>query len=85
MYNSSKCTTLYVVSLYCTPKEAFLKICFAFAAAVGIHLPKYNIVPNLLKLLSYNILDSGERFSIILTLGHCTEVCGKILNYILFI
>ncbi|XP_070809221.1 telomere repeats-binding bouquet formation protein 1 [Pituophis catenifer annectens] len=54
-----------------------LDACIANNAAVGIHLPKYNIVPNLLKLLSYNILDSGERFSIILTLGHCTEVCEE--------
>uniref|UniRef100_A0A670YJ68 Telomere repeat binding bouquet formation protein 1 n=1 Tax=Pseudonaja textilis TaxID=8673 RepID=A0A670YJ68_PSETE len=60
-----------------------LDACIANNPAVGVHLPKYNIVPNLLKLLSYNILDSGERFSIILTLGHCTEVCGKILNDIL--
>ncbi|XP_039183356.1 telomere repeats-binding bouquet formation protein 1 [Crotalus tigris] len=54
-----------------------LDACIADNASVGIHLPKYNIVPNLLKLLSYNILDSGERFSIILTLGHCTEVCEE--------
>ncbi|XP_032087005.1 telomere repeats-binding bouquet formation protein 1 [Thamnophis elegans] len=54
-----------------------LDACIANNATVGIHLSKYNIVPNLLKLLSYNILDSGERFSIILTLGHCTEVCEE--------
>ncbi|XP_026574838.1 telomere repeats-binding bouquet formation protein 1-like [Pseudonaja textilis] len=54
-----------------------LDACIANNPAVGVHLPKYNIVPNLLKLLSYNILDSGERFSIILTLGHCTEVCEE--------
>ncbi|KAG8143999.1 hypothetical protein E2320_001131 [Naja naja] len=54
-----------------------LDACIANNTAVGVHLPKYNIVPNLLKLLSYNILDSGERFSIILTLGHCTEVCEE--------
>ncbi|XP_070617774.1 telomere repeats-binding bouquet formation protein 1 isoform X2 [Erythrolamprus reginae] len=54
-----------------------LDACIANNATVGIYLPKYNIVPNLLKLLSYNILDSGERFSIILTLGHCTEVCEE--------
>ncbi|XP_025024992.1 telomere repeats-binding bouquet formation protein 1 [Python bivittatus] len=54
-----------------------LDACIADNSAVGIHLPRYNIVPNLLKLLSYNILDSGEQFSIILTLGHCTEVCEE--------
>ncbi|XP_026527785.1 telomere repeats-binding bouquet formation protein 1 [Notechis scutatus] len=54
-----------------------LDACIANNTAVGVHLPKYNIVPNLLKLLSYNILDSGERFSIMLTLGHCTEVCEE--------
>ncbi|XP_063169133.1 telomere repeats-binding bouquet formation protein 1 [Candoia aspera] len=54
-----------------------LDACIADNSAIGIHLPRYNFVPNLLKLLSYNILDSGEQFSIILTLGHCTEVCEE--------
>ncbi|KAM6430102.1 telomere repeats-binding bouquet formation protein 1 [Liasis olivaceus] len=54
-----------------------LDACIADNPAVGIHLPRYNIVPNLLKLLSYNISDSGEQFSIILTLGHCTEACEE--------
>lgn len=49
--------------------------------AVGDILSRYNAVPNLLALLSYNILDSSEKFSIILTLGHCTDGCGKILVY----
>ncbi|XP_061450456.1 telomere repeats-binding bouquet formation protein 1 [Rhineura floridana] len=43
----------------------------------GINLSKYNIVPNLLTLLSYKLLDSGEKFSIILTLGHCTDGCEE--------
>ncbi|KAH0619548.1 hypothetical protein JD844_000264 [Phrynosoma platyrhinos] len=51
--------------------------CIADNPAIGVSLPKYNIVPNLLSLLSNNFLDSGEQFSIILTLGHCTESCEE--------
>uniref|UniRef100_A0A670IID5 Telomere repeat binding bouquet formation protein 1 n=1 Tax=Podarcis muralis TaxID=64176 RepID=A0A670IID5_PODMU len=47
--------------------------CIADNSAVGINLPRYNIVPNLLTLLSYKHLDPGEKNSIILTLGHCTD------------
>ncbi|KAJ6666008.1 hypothetical protein lerEdw1_000912 [Lerista edwardsae] len=49
-------------------------------AALGVTLSRYNIVPNLLTLLSYNILDSGEKFSVILALGHCTDGCAEKLS-----
>ncbi|XP_078236526.1 telomere repeats-binding bouquet formation protein 1 [Pogona vitticeps] len=52
-----------------------LDACIADNPVVGVSLPKYNIVPKLLTLLSHNILDSGDRFSLILTLGHCTDNC----------
>ncbi|XP_060132444.1 telomere repeats-binding bouquet formation protein 1 [Zootoca vivipara] len=51
--------------------------CIADNLAVGINLPRYNIVPNLLTLLSYKHLDPGEKNSIILTLGHCTYGCEE--------
>nr|XP_028595509.1 telomere repeats-binding bouquet formation protein 1 isoform X2 [Podarcis muralis] len=51
--------------------------CIADNSAVGINLPRYNIVPNLLTLLSYKHLDPGEKNSIILTLGHCTDGCEE--------
>ncbi|XP_042294660.1 telomere repeats-binding bouquet formation protein 1 isoform X3 [Sceloporus undulatus] len=51
--------------------------CIADNTAIGVSLPNYNIVPSLLTLLSNNFLDSEEQFSIILTLGHCTESCEE--------
>ncbi|XP_066493710.1 telomere repeats-binding bouquet formation protein 1 [Tiliqua scincoides] len=54
-----------------------LDACIADNSAIGISLSRYNIVANLLALLSYNILDSGEKFSVILTLGHCTDGCEE--------
>ncbi|XP_053126857.1 telomere repeats-binding bouquet formation protein 1 isoform X2 [Hemicordylus capensis] len=52
-----------------------LDACISDNSEVGVGLSRYNTVANLLMLLSYNILDSGEKFSIILTLGHCTDGC----------
>uniref|UniRef100_A0A8C2SGZ6 Telomere repeats-binding bouquet formation protein 1 n=1 Tax=Capra hircus TaxID=9925 RepID=A0A8C2SGZ6_CAPHI len=37
----------------------------------------YHIVSKLLALLLLDSLDSGEKFSVILTLGHCTEDCEE--------
>lgn len=48
----------------------------------GEVLSKYHIVSKLLALLLHESLDSEEKFSIILTLGHCTEVCGKYWIYL---
>lgn len=45
-------------------------------------LTKYHTVSELLKLLSNDTLDTGEKISIILTIGHCTEVCGKIFFFL---
>lgn len=45
---------------------------------MGVVLAKYHTVSELLKLLSNETLSTGEKISIILTIGHCTEVCGKI-------
>lgn len=44
-------------------------------------LAKYHTVSELLNLLSNGTLDTGEKMSIILTIGHCTEVCGKIFFF----
>lgn len=44
---------------------------------MGGTLAKYHTVSELLNLLSNDTLDTGEKMSIILTIGHCTEVCGK--------
>ncbi|XP_054856233.1 telomere repeats-binding bouquet formation protein 1 [Eublepharis macularius] len=54
-----------------------LDACIADNYAVGVTLARYNIVPNLLTLLSSNMLNSGEKFSIILSLGHCTDGCEE--------
>uniref|UniRef100_A0A8C4Y5L5 Telomere repeat binding bouquet formation protein 1 n=1 Tax=Gopherus evgoodei TaxID=1825980 RepID=A0A8C4Y5L5_9SAUR len=56
-----------------------LDACIADNSAVGDVLVKYHIVSKLLRLLTSDTLDSGEKISIILTIGHCTEGCGKIL------
>lgn len=45
-------------------------------------LAKYHTVSELLNLLSNGTLDTGEKMSIILTIGHCTEVCGKIFFFL---
>ncbi|XP_073164527.1 telomere repeats-binding bouquet formation protein 1 [Lepidochelys kempii] len=54
-----------------------LDACIADNSAVGDVLVKYHIVSKLLRLLTYDTLDSGEKMSIILTLGHCTEGCEE--------
>ncbi|XP_026712319.1 telomere repeats-binding bouquet formation protein 1 [Athene cunicularia] len=51
--------------------------CIANDSAMGVVLTKYHTVSELLKLLSNDILDTGEKISIILTIGHCTEVCEE--------
>ncbi|NWT40122.1 TERB1 protein, partial [Chroicocephalus maculipennis] len=55
----------------------FLQIIFNLLAAMGVVLTKYHTVSELLKLLSNDTLDTGEKISIILTIGHCTEVCEE--------
>ncbi|NWX53284.1 TERB1 protein, partial [Steatornis caripensis] len=52
-----------------------LDACIANDSAMGFVLTKYHTVSELLKLLSSDTLDTGEKISIILTIGHCTEVC----------
>ncbi|XP_031196965.1 telomere repeats-binding bouquet formation protein 1 isoform X2 [Mastomys coucha] len=47
------------------------------STAFAVVLSKYRIVSTLLALLLHESLDSGEKFSIILTIGHCTEDCEK--------
>ncbi|CAM5096906.1 unnamed protein product [Natator depressus] len=54
-----------------------LDACIADNSAVGDVLVKYHIVSKLLRLLTYGTLDSGEKISIILTIGHCTEGCEE--------
>ncbi|XP_014797973.1 PREDICTED: telomere repeats-binding bouquet formation protein 1 [Calidris pugnax] len=54
-----------------------LDACIANDSAMGVVLTKYHTVSELLKLLSHNTLDTGEKVSIILTIGHCTEVCEE--------
>ncbi|XP_009946182.1 PREDICTED: telomere repeats-binding bouquet formation protein 1, partial [Leptosomus discolor] len=54
-----------------------LDACIANASATGVILTKYHTVSELLKLLSNDALDTGEKTSIILTIGHCTEVCEE--------
>uniref|UniRef100_A0A8C4TXV0 Telomere repeats-binding bouquet formation protein 1 n=1 Tax=Falco tinnunculus TaxID=100819 RepID=A0A8C4TXV0_FALTI len=56
-----------------------LDACIANDSAMGVVLTKYHAVSELLKLLSDDTLDTGDKMSVILTIGHCTEVCGK--NY----
>ncbi|XP_074769560.1 telomere repeats-binding bouquet formation protein 1 [Athene noctua] len=51
--------------------------CIANDSAMGVVLTKYHTVSELLKLLSNDTLDTGEKISIILTIGHCTEVCEE--------
>ncbi|NWQ93068.1 TERB1 protein, partial [Burhinus bistriatus] len=54
-----------------------LDACIANDSAMGVALTKYHTVSELLKLLSNDTLDAGEKISIILTIGHCTEVCEE--------
>ncbi|ELW56773.1 Cytoplasmic dynein 1 light intermediate chain 2 [Tupaia chinensis] len=54
--------------------------CIADNPTFGVVLSKYHIVSKLLALLTHESLDSGEKFSIILTLGHCTEDCAEKLS-----
>ncbi|XP_008572349.1 PREDICTED: telomere repeats-binding bouquet formation protein 1 isoform X2 [Galeopterus variegatus] len=51
--------------------------CIADNPTFGVVLSKYHIVSKLLSLLLNGSLDPGEKFSIILTLGHCTEDCEE--------
>ncbi|KAF4010765.1 hypothetical protein G4228_002481 [Cervus hanglu yarkandensis] len=51
--------------------------CIADNPTFGVVLSKYHIVSKLLALLLLDSLDSGEKFSVILTLGHCTEDCEE--------
>ncbi|XP_004371576.1 telomere repeats-binding bouquet formation protein 1 [Trichechus manatus latirostris] len=51
--------------------------CIADNPTFGVVLAKYHIVSKLLALLLHESLDSEEKFSIILTLGHCTEACEE--------
>ncbi|XP_036202538.1 telomere repeats-binding bouquet formation protein 1 isoform X1 [Myotis myotis] len=51
--------------------------CIADNTTFGEVLSKYHIVSKLLALLLHESLDSAEKFSIILTLGHCTETCEE--------
>ncbi|XP_057567030.1 telomere repeats-binding bouquet formation protein 1 isoform X2 [Hippopotamus amphibius kiboko] len=51
--------------------------CIANNPTFGVVLSKYHIVSKLLALLLHESLDSGEKFSIMLTLGHCTEDCEE--------
>ncbi|NXC33118.1 TERB1 protein, partial [Campylorhamphus procurvoides] len=54
-----------------------LDACIANNSATGVVLAKYHTVSELLKLLTNETLNTGERISIILTIGHCTEVCEE--------
>ncbi|XP_037671524.1 telomere repeats-binding bouquet formation protein 1 [Choloepus didactylus] len=51
--------------------------CIADNPTFGIVLSKYHIVSKLLALLLHESLDSEEKFSIMLTIGHCTEACEE--------
>ncbi|XP_054497054.2 telomere repeats-binding bouquet formation protein 1 [Agelaius phoeniceus] len=54
-----------------------LDACIATNSAMGVVLAKYHTVSELLKLLSNETLSTGEKISIILTIGHLTEVCEE--------
>ncbi|NXN09625.1 TERB1 protein, partial [Indicator maculatus] len=54
-----------------------LDACIANDSAMGVVLTKYHTVSELLKLLSKDTLDTGEKISIILAIGHCTEGCEQ--------
>ncbi|XP_045047898.1 telomere repeats-binding bouquet formation protein 1 isoform X3 [Desmodus rotundus] len=57
-----------------------LDACIADNPTFGEVLSKYHIISKLLALLLHESLDSGDKFSIILTLGHCTEACAEKLS-----
>ncbi|KFQ29012.1 Coiled-coil domain-containing protein 79, partial [Merops nubicus] len=57
-----------------------LDACIANDSAMSVVLTKYHTVSELLKLLSNDTLDTGEKISIILAIGHCTEVCAEQLS-----
>ncbi|XP_072823605.1 telomere repeats-binding bouquet formation protein 1 isoform X3 [Vicugna pacos] len=59
------------------PICSFIGLTLANNTTFGAVLSKYHIVSKLLALLLHESLDSGEKFSIILTLGHCTEDCEE--------
>ncbi|XP_072871539.1 telomere repeats-binding bouquet formation protein 1 isoform X6 [Chlorocebus sabaeus] len=59
------------------PICSFIGLTLANNTTFGIVLSKYHIVSKLLALLLHESLDSGEKFSIMLTLGHCTEDCEE--------
>ncbi|OBS72632.1 hypothetical protein A6R68_12805, partial [Neotoma lepida] len=46
-------------------------------ATFSMVLSKYHVVSKLLALLLHESLDSGEKLSIVLAIGHCTEDCGE--------
>uniref|UniRef100_A0A8D2N478 Myb-like domain-containing protein n=1 Tax=Zonotrichia albicollis TaxID=44394 RepID=A0A8D2N478_ZONAL len=54
-----------------------LDACIANNSAMGVVLAKYHTVSQLLKLLSNETLSTGGKTSIILAIGHCTEVCEE--------
>ncbi|NXG15333.1 TERB1 protein, partial [Grallaria varia] len=54
-----------------------LDACIANNSATGVVLAKYHTVSELLKLLANEALNTGEKVSIILAIGHCTEVCEE--------
>ncbi|XP_030060336.1 telomere repeats-binding bouquet formation protein 1 isoform X3 [Microcaecilia unicolor] len=54
-----------------------LDACIADNPTASVVLSKHNTVSNLLALLSSTSLNPGDRFSIVLTLGHCTEDCEE--------
>ncbi|XP_054054299.1 telomere repeats-binding bouquet formation protein 1 isoform X8 [Rissa tridactyla] len=67
------CTEPEIVRPICS----FVGLTVANNSAMGVVLTKYHTVSELLKLLSNDTLDTGEKISIILTIGHCTEVCEE--------
>ncbi|XP_050000516.1 telomere repeats-binding bouquet formation protein 1 [Alexandromys fortis] len=54
-----------------------LDACITNNSSFSVVLSKYHIVSKLLSLLLHQSLDLGEKFSIILAIGHCTEDCEK--------
>ncbi|XP_071899880.1 telomere repeats-binding bouquet formation protein 1 isoform X5 [Anas platyrhynchos] len=67
------CTEPEIVRPICS----FVGLTVANNSAMGGTLAKYHTVSELLNLLSNDTLDTGEKMSIILTIGHCTEVCEE--------
>ncbi|XP_071423971.1 telomere repeats-binding bouquet formation protein 1 [Pithys albifrons albifrons] len=54
-----------------------LDACIANNSATGAVLARYHTVSGLLNLLASETLNTGEKVSVILTIGHCTEVCEE--------